>query len=455
MRKIASLLLALVMIFGLATTAFADDAPYTLTLNGAQAGHTYTAYQIFAGDLSGDTLSNIVWGDGVTAEGKTALGDAAAKAESLKTTADAEAFAAVVANYLDTAAGSVTIADNATTGTINGLAAGYYLVKTSSTTTTNGVHTYYIMKIVKNTDATIKADVPEVEKTVGDNDVNIGDTVTFTLTATMPSTFEGYDSYKVVFHDTMYKGLTFNESSVQVNVEGFTTTTGTDDNGNTTITITNNNVLGKVAAGATITVTYTATLNSEAIIGTEGNFNKVYLEYSNNPNGEGTGKTPEKEVKVYTWDMGVLKYADGDESKVLGGVKFILLNADTSKIAKVANGKIVSWDDYTEGMNVTAYELTTGADGKISIAGLESGTYYLRETYALPGYNKLTADVEAKVEGETDGTYATCVAKVNNQSGATLPETGGMGTTLLYALGGILVLAAVVLLVTKKRMASN
>ena len=459
-KKLFALALCIVLALSLAVPAMAAGS-YTLTLNGAQEGHTYTAYQIFAGDLSESTLSNIIWGSGVTGEGQTKLGDAATKAESLKTTADAEAFAVAVAPYLGTEAGSVTIANDATSGTISGLKAGYYLVKTTATSATNDVYTYYIMKIVKNTEATIKADAPEVEKTVNDNDANIGDTVTFTLTATMPSTFEGYKTYKVVFHDTMYKGLTYNkDAAVSVNGLDFTPTTATDSDGNTHITITIGNVLGKVAAGGTITVTYTATLNSDAVVGTEGNFNKVTLEYSNDPNWDGqstepTGETPENEVRVYTWDMGVLKYADGDKTKFLEGVKFILLNQAKNKIAKVEDCKLVSWDDYTEDMTVTAYELITDAQGMISIKGLESGTYYLRETQELPGYNKLPGDVTVTVDNNSDGTYTTYVAEVNNQSGATLPETGGIGTTIFYIVGGVMVAAAVVLLITKKRMGAE
>ena len=459
MRKIFAMALVLMLVMSLATTAFAAEATYTLTLNGAMEGHTYTAYQIFDGDLSDSTLSNIVWGSGVTAEGQAALGNAATKAESLKTTADAEAFAAAVAPYLGAAAGSVTIADGATSGTITNLDAGYYLVKTTAATEQNGVYTYYIMKVVKNTNATIKADAPEVKKEVNKTDINIGDTVTFTLTATMPSTFEGYDSYKVVFHDTMYKGLTYN-GDASASVDGFIATTGTDTNGNTTITITNADVLDDgVTAGSTITVTYTATLNSDAIIGTAGNSNKVKLEYSNDPNWNGTGNeptgdTPEKEVKVYTWDMGVLKYADGDESKVLAGVKFILLNQTKTKIANVADGKIVSWDDFTEETVIADYELITDKDGIIHIDGLESGSYFLRETQELPGYNKLPADVTVTVDNNADGKYETYIAKVENNSGATLPETGGMGTTLFYVFGAIMMVGAAILLVTKKRMAS-
>ena len=132
MKKLTGVLLALVMTLSLATTAFADETTYSITINNSAEGHTYEAYQIFTGDLAEKdgkkVLSNIVWGRGISEAGKTALGDAAAKAETLKTEADAKAFAKEVAPYLTTAAGS---ANTVTDGkyVISGLAAGYYLVK--------------------------------------------------------------------------------------------------------------------------------------------------------------------------------------------------------------------------------------------------------------------------------------------------------------------------------------
>ena len=443
MNRILALALALLMVLGLATTAYAAD------------NDKYEIFQIFTGDISNDKLVNVKWGqNGTNTPGevvdKTILDELTAV--NTPTSTDAEKLA-VIEKYaeLETVPYETGAAD-----TYN-LDNGYYLVRNVANSQ-EGEGQFYTLHVVKVVNGTLtivpKGDAPEVEKDVDKTDINIGDTVTFTLTATMPSTFDGYESYKVVFHDTMYKGLTYNNDAT-VSVDGFTTTTGTDDDGNTTITITNEDVLvNDVETGDTITVTYTATLNAEAIIGTAGNPNKVKLEYSNNPNGEGYGETPEKEVKVYTWDMGVLKYADNDKTKVLEGVKFILLNADKTKIAKVANGELVSWDDFDDETVIADYELTTGADGKIAIAGLASGNYLLRETQELPGYNKLTADVAATVDGKTDGTYVTYVAEVNNQSGATLPETGGIGTTLFYVIGGLLVAAAVVLLIAKKRMAS-
>ena len=479
MKKFVSILLALVMLLSLATTAFADEATpvtYTLTLTNALEGHTYTAYQIFAGDLSEDVLSNIVWGSGVTAAGQAALGDAAAKAESIATTADAEAFAAEVAPYLGEEAGSATVAEGATSCAISGLEAGYYLVKTTATTEENGVYTYYIMKVVANTSAKIKADVPKIDKTVDDNDANIGDTVTFTLTATMPANIQGYETYQMVFHDTMSAGLAYKEL-VSVTVagtvvtEGYVVDTVVNADGTTTLTVTFADVLALGAkVSSEIVVTYTAVLDADAVIGTDGNPNEVYLEYSNNPNwdGEGeepTGETPEVEVIVYTWEIPVFKYTGTDTP--LAGAGFTLYKDAECTVAvnlvaadAAAVYKVCTLADCTDHTHVT--EILTGETGKFQIEGLEQGTYYLKETTTPAGYN--TCDVVTVVIGENgvlnpvegeDGTVTgEPEIKVLNNVGATLPETGGMGTTVFYVLGAVLVLGAVVLLVTKKRMAN-
>ena len=473
MKKFFAILLSAMLMLSLAVPTMAEDKPtttYTLTLNNAQEGHTYTAYQIFAGDLSGNILSNITWGSGVTAEGQTALGNAAAKAESIETIAEAEVFAAEVAPYLATAAGSVTIAEKASSGEIDGLAAGYYLIQTTTTTETNGVMTYYIMKVIKDTEATIKAGVPEIDKTVDKSDINIGDTVTFTLTATMPSNLQGYETYTVIFHDTMSKGLTYGEiTSVTVAgsvvTSGYTPATKVNDDGTTTLTITFADVLAlKATAKSEIVVTYTAVVDSDAIIGTEGNPNEVYLEYSNNPNGEGTGKTPKDEVKVYTWEIPVFKYTlNGETKNPLSGAGFTLhkgnviinlvaagTNDDGDLIYKVCTKTGCSDHDHVT-------EIITGQTGKFEIEGLEQGTYMLTETTTPPGYNTC-ADIT--IEIGTDGVLTvdeTTVKTVEvlNQAGSTLPETGGMGTTIFYIVGGLMAVGAVVLLITKKRMSAE
>lgn len=468
MKKLASVMLTMVMVLAMALPVSAEEPKYTLTLNEAFAGHTYTAYQIFKGDLSGDVLSNIVWGSGVTEAGQTALGNAAEKAETIEKAANAEAFAKEVAPYLGTAAGTATVATGATTCTISGLEAGYYLVKTTNVTAQNGVYTYYIMKVVKDTTAKIKAGVPQVDKTVDKSNVNIGDTVTFTLTGTMPSKLDGYKTYKVVFHDTMSEGLTYT-NNVKVTIDDVDKTSSfTVEQTNGNITVSCNNVL---ALGATvnskIVVTYTAVLNEKAVIGTAGNPNKVYLEYSNDPNWNGTGteptgKTPEDEVKVYTWELPVFKYtnADNNEKTPLAGAGFTLYTDESCTNAVnvvAASGNVYKVCTKTGCEHTHVTEIVTDATGKFEIEGLAQGTYYLKETTTPASYN--TVDVIKVVIGEngaiTVNNENVSTVEVLNQKGATLPSTGGTGTTVLYLVGGALVLIAVVLMVTKKRMSAE
>ena len=464
MRKLFAMVLAVVMVLSLATVAFADETTYTLTLNGVQEGHTYSAYQIFVGDLNESTLSNIVWGNGVTEAGQAALGNAREKAESLLFIADSEAFAAEVAPYLADAAGSVTIGEGETSGEISGLIAGYYLVMTTATTETDGVYTYYIMKVVKDTEANIKADVPEISKTVDDVDISIGDTVTFTLTATMTSNLQGYETYQIVFHDTLSAGLDYVEESAVVTIDGADKTdafTIVEENGNLTISC--QDVLAQDAhCSSQIAVTYEATLDADAVIGTDGNSNKVYLTYSNDPNwdGEGeepTGDTPEDEVKVYTWEIPVFKYTEEGEGEEvtqepLAGAGFTLYDGeDAITLTQVEGTNIYKVDP-----NGSVTEIVTDETGEFEIEGLKQGTYVLVETTTPAGYN--TCEDVTVVIGEdgalsVDGEAVTTVG-ILNKAGSVLPETGGMGTTIFYILGSILTMAAVVLLITKKRMAS-
>ena len=508
-KKLASLLLALVMALSLAVTAFADEsATYSITINNSTAGHTYEAYQIFTGDLAtneaGDkVLSNIVWGSGVSEAGQTALGDAAAKAETLKTEADAKAFAKAVAPYLTTAAGS---ADTVTDGkyVISGLAAGYYLVKDQdgSLTGDNDSYTEYIIQVVGNVTATPKSDVPKVQKKVKDindstdttktdwqdsADYDIGDSIPFQLKATLADNVSSYTTYKVVFHDTLSKGLTYNnDAKVYIDgteTNGFTVTATVNADGTTTLTVSCNDVkaLGAVNSSV-ITVEYTAKLNENAVLGSAGNPNEVYLEYSNNPNksetGDNeTGNTPEDTVIVFTYKT-IINKVDS-ENEPLTGAAF--------KLEKLIKGKDGAADTWTTVKEFTVDETTTS----FTFSGLDDGQYKLTETKTPAGYNTIdpiyfvieathdeTADAptlktlnayltdangnkqtEMK-DGESvnidlgtvDLTAGSITTTVVNKSGSELPSTGGIGTTIFYVLGGVLVLAAVVLLVTKKRM---
>ena len=508
-KKLASLLLALVMALSLAVTAFADESTtYSITINNSTAGHTYEAYQIFTGDLATNeagnkVLSNIVWGSGVSEAGQTALGDAAAKAETLKTEADAKAFAKAVAPYLTTAAGS---ANTVTDGkyVISGLAAGYYLVKDQdgSLTGDNDSYTEYIIQVVGNVTATPKSDVPEVQKKVKDindstdttktdwqdsADYDIGDSIPFQLKATLADNVSSYTTYKVVFHDTLSKGLTYNnDAKVYIDgteTNGFTVTATVNADGTTTLTVSCDDVKALGAGNSSaITVEYTAKLNENAVLGSAGNPNEVYLEYSNNPNksekgNNETGETPKDVVIVFTYKT-IINKVDS-ENKPLTGAAF--------KLEKLIKGKDGAADTWTTVKEFTGDETTTS----FTFSGLDDGQYKLTETKTPVGYNTIdpiyfvieathdeTADAptlktlnayltdangnkqtEMK-DGESvnidlgtvDLTAGSITTTVVNKSGSELPSTGGIGTTIFYVLGGVLILAAVVLLVTKKRM---
>ena len=508
-KKLASLLLALVMALSLAVTAFADESTtYSITINNSTAGHTYEAYQIFTGDLATNeagnkVLSNIVWGSGVSEAGQTALGDAAAKTETLKTEADAKAFAKAVAPYLTTAAGS---ANTVTDGkyVISGLAAGYYLVKDQdgSLTGDNDSYTEYIIQVVGNVTATPKSDVPEVQKKVKDindstdttktdwqdsADYDIGDSIPFQLKATLADNVSSYTTYKVVFHDTLSKGLTYNkDAKVYIDgteTNGFTVTATVNADGTTTLTVSCDDVKALGAGNSSvITVEYTAKLNENAVLGSAGNPNEVYLEYSNNPNKseEGnneTGETPKDVVIVFTYKT-IINKVDS-ETKPLTGAAFKL-----EKLIKGEDGAADTWTTIKE-------FAVDGTTTSFTFSGLDDGQYKLTETKTPAGYNTIdpiyfvieaTHDVTADAPtlktlnayltdangnkqtemkdgesvnidlGTVDLTAGSITTTVVNKSGSELPSTGGIGTTIFYVLGGVLVLAAVVLLVTKKRM---
>ncbi len=476
-KTIIGLILSMVMAFSMSFTAIADATTYTVTIKDAPSGHTYEAYQIFTGDLSESTLSNIKWGSGVSEAGQTALGDAVEKAEAVT---DAAAFAEEVAPYLTTAAGSVTTTADGDC-TISGLAAGYYLIKDQDNSLTGDeAYTSYILKVVKDTEATLKSDKPTVEKKVKDvndsdgiesdwqdsADYDIGDSVLFQLTATLANNVTSYDTYKFVFHDTLSNGLTYDSNSLKVYVDGTEITSGytvdepTAAGGTLTITFADAKAVN-AGNSSVITVEYTATLNENAVIGGDGNNNKVNLEYSNNPNsgGEGsTGTTPDDTVIVFTYQVVVNKV--DSESNALEGAGFTLYK-------KNSDGEYVAVGDEITGVTTFTFE------------GLDDGDYKLVETTTPAGYNTMD-DVEFTITAEhevlsdspvltsltgtaangelkftSDTTDGSLESDVVNYSGSELPETGGMGTRVLYALGGILVVAALVLLVTKKRMSNN
>ena len=525
LKKLASILLVLVMVLSVTTTAFAAGVTNNTT-------HSYNAYQIFSGTQADKsvTLGDVAWGNGI--DGTNFLAELKADTRFVKegtnifasctTAADvaavlgqyedesdvAKAFANVAAKHLTSA--STAIAADATTVE---LAAGYYLLVDTTTAGKGDAMNSALLQVTNKGDITIKKkyNVPTVDKSVKDTDNQwgeaadweIGSDVPFQLVGTLPTNLTDYETYKYVFHDTLSAGLQYN-GDVKVYVQngedkteittGFTVDpakAATAGGGTLTVTFTDLKAVAGVTATSKIVVEYTAKLLSTAVIGNPGNKNEVYLEYSNNPNqtGEGTtGNTPKDEVLVFTYELDVTKVDGQDAEKKLANAEFVLLNSDKTKVAKVADGKFVEWADvpaaskdgtitYPEGT-----KLVSGEDGKFVIAGLDAGTYYLRETKAPAGYNLLKNDISVTITAtldktennpaltelklsvkddktgaeatESNGSVDTGIVETNvmNNSGAQLPETGGMGTTLFYVLGGILVLVAIILLVTRKRM---
>lgn len=394
--------------------------------------------------------------------------------------ADAAAFAKLAQAYAktnsltaDATATAPAAAEGEThsTVTLSNLKLGYYLVDTTlgtlcslDTTNPNAV-----MEEKNEKPTNVKTVEEDSTSQYGEkNDADIGQTVNFKSTVTLPK-----GSENVTYHDTMSNGLTLTANSIKVYTDAslttelaaanYTVTTATTDNCTFEVAFTQS-YLDTLTATATVYIAYSATVNENAVVGLTGNPNTSKLSYGDSGNIK---TTPDSTTTTYTWDMDVLKYANGDESKVLAGVKFVLLNSDKSKVATVVNGKVTGWTAVpTAGEDGTITwpdntVLTTDANGKISIDGLDADTYYLREVEALPGYNKLPEDVTVKItgatvpEGGTTLTYTTLVTKVENKSGTELPSTGGIGTTVFYVVGGLLALAAVVLLVTRRRLGAK
>lgn len=449
-RKFAAFVASILAVACMAApmaTSFSADAAGSIEISNEATGHTYEAYQIFDGDLSGGVLSNIVWGSGIDSAKTDDLmadlkkitefascTDAASVAAKLAETTEFDAevtqkFASVVGKYLSTtktesefAGGKYTISD---------VDDGYYLVKDAdaSLDDQHDAKTRYIVEVLGNkTDINPKSSFPTVEKkvkeddkTVTGNPINgpedgannwndvadycIGEAVPFKLYGTMPSTIDDYSKYKYVFHDTLATQFTAPDASaVTVKVDG-KAAVGANvavDGQNITVTFDDIKDGNTINAKSIVTVEYTAVLNDTAVIGLDGQQNEVYLTYSNNPNwtGEGTpddkGETPKDAVIVFTYELDTTKVDGADNTKKLPNAKFKLLNADKTKAATVTDGKFAGWVDIDAGT-----ELTSDAEGLFKVAGLDDGIYYLEETVAPEGYNLLAAPVEVVITATT------------------------------------------------------
>lgn len=466
------------------------------TLSDVQWGNGINS-EVFLAALKADTTYGSLFTD---------CTDAAAVAKVLGDNNTNTALANAVAKL---AYAKKTGTGTALTSGENTLADGYYLVvDTTEDVGEGGAYNTALLQVVGNINITVKTDAPTVEKKVleddkynkdggygtGYNDVadyNMGDAVPFHLIGSVPD-MSRYDTYKYIFHDTLSAGLTLNENSIKVYVAS--DKEGTDKaeitgwtkavNGQSfTVSFTDLKTVSGVSQGKYIIVEYTATLNQNAVVGLDGNPNEVYLEYSNKPDQSGsgdtdnTGNTPEDKVIVFTYELDTTKVDGQDNTKKLEGAEFKLHNADNKWAIVDSNSRVTGWSDTEEGGST----LTSDANGLFKVIGLDDGTYYLKETKAPAGYNLMSSEITVVITATTtngqtwtDGVASSALTNlavtaagtagtgdtstgiagitVANNKGSTLPETGGMGTTIFYVLGTILVLGAAIMLIAKKRM---
>lgn len=513
--RLMAVLMAMTMILSMSMTAFAADASTgTLTVNNTVAGKTLDLYQIFTATKSGDnvayTLNSAYAGffktkveNGSSLSGE-ALSEAAYNYVKTQVGTDGSNGAAfakdimgwILGNTETVEATHTTATTTDTTTVINNLDYGYYVVyplgatDTSTAPGNEAVKSVASLVSVTGVDATVnmKSNYPTVVKKVNDkiaDDVNIGDTVTYTLTSKVPD-MTGYTSYVFNFKDTLSAGLTFKEiTSVTVGDTTITKVNAGQEANNTytlthegqNITITMNNFLdsNKNNTGKEIKVTYTATLNKEAVTGFDANKNSATVEYSNKPGTDNKGESEPSIVDVHTFNFTIFKYYLKDAAKTgLANAEFELYKAsgevagDKVNIKKVTDGEYrVATPEEAAAEGFKSDVIVSGTDGKVLVKGLDAGTYYLRETKAPEGYNKLLSDIKVEIKANYDvktgkltsysvdytynGTTTTGTeikdtktspeVAVENKTGAQLPSTGSKGA-LMVTLAGIVLFGA-------------
>lgn len=496
-KKFASLLLALVMVFALATTAFAAEDTTISAPEGST--RTYEVYQIFTGDLHEGVLSNIKWGKNGTGSKGTAVDQTTLAAlAAVNGKSDTEKLTEIQ-KYVKLDSEKFGTVSN---GNPLAVPTGYYLIKDNGPVNDGEAYSLYVVQVVGPTTISPKVGTTTSDKKVKDTndsaansttdwqdsaDYDIGDAVPFKLSATIAQDYANYThGYKLTFHDKEDAGLTFNASSVKAYVDGAEITSGftvvTENLGDDCtfeVRFANLKEITSVHAGSVISVEYTSTLNNQAVIGSTGNKNTSHVSYTNNPNDEQAGEngeTPDDVVIVFTYQTIVNKVTKNpayDASKDTektgtdsdGNKEFIpLKGAGFTMYKKNASGTYEA-----VGSELKSADMTT-----FTWSGLDDGDYKLVETTTPAGYNTI-ADIEFTITATHDvssdnptlislsggdkftGVISTGVvsANIENQSGAQLPSTGGIGTTIFYVLGSVLVLGAAVLLVTKKRMSTK
>lgn len=421
MRKLFRVLLALAMTLALAVPAFAAETTGSITITNPQGDRTYTAYKIFDVTYAGDNYSYTISDTDPAFSTVKTYADVAANGLNLTAVADTGKYnvssgagfsAASFAQHLKTNMGSLGTGtpfnQDGNTVKASGLALGYYFVSGS-----NGA----VCELATAKDIQIrdKNEVPQIEKSVDDNDgtVEIGQVLTYTITGKVPPT-KGYDEFTYQVTDTMTEGLTFNKD-VKVTIGG-TTADATITNNDNGFVASVNMLKYQDQIDKPVVITYTATVNEKAIQRNEET-NTATLKYSDNPADKNSFKESSVEVEVFSFNIVINKYAKGNENTKLEGAKFVLKNAENKYYKYDAATKAVTWVDDKS----AATEVSTDANGAASAPG-------------------------------ADHSLTTGVA---NSTGTLLPETGGAGIVTFVALGALAVICSGVFLVTNKRMSKE
>lgn len=498
MKKLFAVLLALTLVLSMGTIAFAAGSG-TITIDNALEGAKYNIYKIldFAPVAGSETQGRYTvvagWEGFLAGEGAAYLVEDK-EAGTIKWVGDdtdarkAELAKAAIAYAKEKGIGATATQTAVNDGdvTFTSVPLGYYAIDTS-------LGTICALTNVNNTfNAHEKNEKPDIDKWVQEdsemtnadegwgkvNDADIDQKVNYKSTITV-----GVGATNYVMHDTMEAGLTFNNDAKAfiLNADGTTTAIDTtkytvtvntektkcirvedDSEEEHTFHVTfDNDYILSLDKGTKILVTYSATLNENANIVTDGNDNTVYLSYGE----DSTWETAEHKTTTYTWKMDVLKYTmDGTTKVSLAGAKFQLIGTD---------GKVVKFTDITVEGGVPTYkvdaegavtEIITNENGKFELVGLDEGKYQLEETEAPAGYNKLDKAIDVVITSDYDEKALTASYEINdeapatievkNNTGSLLPETGGIGTTIFYIVGITLMLGAAIVLISKKRMAS-
>ncbi len=491
LKKISAVLLAVVMVMSLGVmTAFAstssEDGKGSITITGANEQEEYYAYKML--DVTYDGNGNYSytvteeWAEFFNSVGLVWFnidGNVATWRDDVEQSDEnINAFAQAALDWAESNNITPTATQSGSSRLVfSDLDLGYYLINTSLGTV--------IMLDTTDPDAVIedKNGQPTPDKTVEENstgvygetnDAGIGDTVNFEITISSIVGAEG-----LVLHDVMAEGLTLDGSSFAVYIDGvqigsgsgYTVLTRQSDasqmaDDECTFEIVFEDRLftsDQVNEDSVITITYSATVNSDAVIGTDGNSNEVYLQFGEIPTYSETIETT-----TYVWAFNVYKYTTDDAGveSALAGAEFVLgtlIDGEENYAILDSDNKLVGWTTNQS----TATVLTSPESGLIIIEGLDSGEYFLRETAAPDGFNALSDDIEVLIANESEdgavsGTEVVLVdgaaydaIKVLNNSGTELPSTGGMGTTIFYIVGGILIVGAAVILITRRRVSKD